>query len=142
MSDGRPDKLTLAVDFDGVIHSYTSGWTGVLDINDPPVDGAIEWLTAMVAEPDVEIIIHSCRFAMEPETAWYWEDVSVSERRAAMSNWLERHGMDSYAISLLNVWFYKGKPHAAVYIDDRGFRFVGDFPSLAILRALKPWNRP
>ena len=34
----------LCVDFDGVIHSYTSGWEGIDMIPDPPVEGAIKWL--------------------------------------------------------------------------------------------------
>ena len=37
-------KPTLCVDFDGVIHSYISGWKGADVIPDPPVPGAIEAL--------------------------------------------------------------------------------------------------
>ena len=37
-------KPILCVDFDGVIHSYASGWKGADAIPDPPVPGAMEFL--------------------------------------------------------------------------------------------------
>ena len=38
-------KKILAIDFDGVLHSYTSGWKGARSIPDPPVYGSLDWLT-------------------------------------------------------------------------------------------------
>ena len=35
---------TVVFDFDGVIHSYTSGWLGETTIPDPPVPGIREAL--------------------------------------------------------------------------------------------------
>ena len=37
-------KPILCLDFDGVIHSYTSGWKGADVIPDPPVPGAMAFL--------------------------------------------------------------------------------------------------
>lgn len=37
-------KPILCVDFDGVIHSYASGWTKTDTVADDPVPGAIGWL--------------------------------------------------------------------------------------------------
>ena len=40
----------LCIDFDGVLHSYSSGWKGARNIPDPPVTGAIEWLDSLVED--------------------------------------------------------------------------------------------
>ena len=37
-------KPILCLDFDGVIHSYTSGWQGAGVAADPPVKGTLEYL--------------------------------------------------------------------------------------------------
>lgn len=55
-------KQTVVFDFDGVIHSYTSGWKGATVIPDPPVPGIKEaikksdsfimwWLSPLVVLP-------------------------------------------------------------------------------------------
>ena len=46
-------KPILCVDFDGVIHSYSSGWKGANVVSDPPVDGAISFLLAAIEQFDV-----------------------------------------------------------------------------------------
>ena len=37
-----PGDYSVILDFDGVIHSYASGWQGTTVIHDPPVDGMRE----------------------------------------------------------------------------------------------------
>src|SRR5271156_1345745 len=37
-------KPILCLDFDGVIHSYSSGWKGADVIPDPPVAGAMQFI--------------------------------------------------------------------------------------------------
>ena len=42
--DYDPIKTILALDFDGVINSYSSGYTAEDVLPDPPVEGALEAL--------------------------------------------------------------------------------------------------
>lgn len=48
-------KPILNLDFDGVLHSYTSGWQGAHIVGDPPVPGAAAFLIAAVKAFDVHI---------------------------------------------------------------------------------------
>lgn len=56
-----PREFRIAIDFDNVVHSYTSPWSHAADIADPPLPGAIEWLERLAAE-GARIILHTCRF--------------------------------------------------------------------------------
>ena len=40
----------LCLDFDGVIHSFTSGWRGAGIIPDPPVPGALDFIKDATGE--------------------------------------------------------------------------------------------
>jgi hypothetical protein len=122
----RPLDLgpTIAVDFDGVIHSYVSGWKGVDGIPDPPVPGAIEWLNDVVTE--CRVVIHTTR-AESPKGV------------AAIVEWLKRNGATP---QLYNSTITNKKVPAVVYIDDRAFRFTGTFPSIEkLLIGMKPWYK-
>lgn len=130
---------TIAIDFDGVIHSYTSGWQGAHVIPDSPVTGAIEFLSYFCEDSvDVNVVIFSSR-------AKTWRG------RWAIRTWLRKHsgsywqenwqcrGIESIKITAV-------KPAAAVYIDDRAQRFEGTFPELTResineLVDRKPWNK-
>lgn len=50
-------KPTLCFDFDGVIHSYTSGWKGAEVIPDPPVEGIKEALTELQRDYKITILL-------------------------------------------------------------------------------------
>ena len=55
-------KKTVVFDFDGVIHSYSSGWKGARNIPDPPVPG-IEDALREVHNAGYEVVIVSTRCA-------------------------------------------------------------------------------
>jgi hypothetical protein len=131
------NKPTLCVDFDGVIHSYTSGWKGAAEIPDPPVPGALEWLWRATETFDVKVYSSRSR---DPEAiiamrSWM--------RVQSAHIWEHEHPMcfgcapDDYPID-----FVHEKPAAFLTIDDRAICFDGDWSKLnpAELRKFKPWN--
>lgn len=135
--ENDPNKPTLCVDFDGVIHSYTSGWQGIDEIPDPPVYGAIEALHEYAKHFNVKI---------------YSARSSEYKGLCAMSDYMRKHvaiylqSLSSEEIEAIDqplidvIGFPSSKPSAIVYIDDRGFRFEGIFPTVEeIMRLSVPW---
>ncbi|MDQ3031647.1 MAG: hypothetical protein M3Y87_04460 [Myxococcota bacterium] len=120
----RRRRDTICVDFDGVLHSYTSGWKGGTVIPDPPVPGAIEWLAR--AHERYELAILSTR-------------TRESGAADAMRAWLRDHGLAPEIVDRIS--FPRSKPPARVYIDDRGWRFEGTFPTLEEIDGFEPWNK-
>jgi hypothetical protein len=119
-------KPSIALDFDGVLHSYTSGWTGVVP-KDPPVEGALEFFKWLV-DAGFTISIFSTR-ANSP----------VGVR--AIRNW-----MLSYGFPIGRRTISAAKPNADIYVDDRGFRFEGDFNAVKTFLEKnnlnpKPWYK-
>lgn len=128
----------LCVDFDGVIHSYTSGWEGPRVISDPPVPGAIKWLESLMDVPDAlgamtapgkfRVMIYSSR-------SKHWGG------RRAMKRWLIKHGLPREYITDKILTFPAKKPAAFMTVDDRAFCFLGTFPDADWMRSFKPWNK-
>ena len=63
-----------------------------------------------------------------------------------MRAWLREHGGNCWNESpcgpgLEDVKFPTEKPAAFVGIDDRVLTFTGEWPTIADLRAFKPWNK-
>lgn len=115
---------SICVDFDGVIHSYASGFKGNGVVPDPPVPGALEWLDECL-RAGLQVAIYSAR------------SCSVTGI-AGMRAWFVRHGFDPDRLV-----FPQSKPAAGLYIDDRGYHFTGDnFPSPEEILAFRPWWYP
>lgn len=114
-------KSALAIDFDGVLHSYTSGWKGHDCVPDVPTLGAREFIAAVTAG-GYEPIVHSSR-------------ASSPAGRAAVKDWLRAHGFPPLEVTQF-------KPAALVYIDDRAWRFEGRWPTPDELTAAAlPWTK-
>ncbi len=131
------DKPILCLDFDGVIHSYTSGWQGPLVIADDVTDGFFEWLDQ--AAQHFKIVVYSSR-SKEPGASDAMALWMADQRR----KWRERGGVSSVPDgSEVQVEFAGTKPPAFLQIDDRAVQFQGDWSSLdpAELRTFKPWNK-
>lgn len=130
-------KYIVCCDFDGVIHSYETGWVGdACIIPDPPVPRALAWLEHMYdvrrdhmesdGRNELQVCIYSSRSkspgAVAAMQAWFlgWE------LREDVLEWLQ---------------FPTQKPAASMTIDDRAFCFEGEFPSPEWLIRFLPWNR-
>jgi len=130
----------LCLDFDGVLHSYTSGWKGARVIPDGPMPGAIDWLRSLLTDAE-------CVCAMAPRYDRF--DVQIYSSRSrywggrrAMRNWLAyqfvQAGYYRQLVELLK--FPKAKPPAFLTIDDRAMCFTGEFPTVDEMQAFKPFR--
>lgn len=126
----------LCIDFDGVLHSYTSGWKGPRCIPDGPIPGAIEWLDSLVEDGDAVC-------AMAPRFRDFDVCIFSSRNRywggkAAMKNWLIKHGFPKHKIE--NIRFPLFKPAAFLMIDDRCLKFTGVFPTTEEMKRFRTWQ--
>ena len=97
-------KPTVVFDFDGVIHSYTSGWKGTAEIPDPPVPGIGEAITKL-RQLGYRVVVVSTR-------------CSTAEGMGAVRRFLRDNGIIVDDVMM-------EKPPAICYIDDRAIRFDG-----------------
>lgn len=138
-------KPIISVDFDGVIHSYSSGWKGAGNIPDDPVPGAIQALLGYL-DAGFTVAIFSSRSKslfgrwamkrwMRKHLAEYWTEGSASLSFAEAECWGD-------AAAVVNrfswPWF---KPSAVLTIDDRAVCFDGKFPDVETVRRFQPWNK-
>lgn len=136
----EPHKPLLCLDFDGVLHSYTTPWRGAAIIPDPPVPGAIAWLLA--AMEHWEIAIFSARSV--PTTGG--ERSGVQAMRLWLQEWLIKEGLldkhQAFTVVQVGIQWPVHKPPAVLTIDDRAITFDGDWSLLdpAALLDFKPWN--
>jgi hypothetical protein len=127
------NKPILCLDFDGVIHSYTSGWQGDTTISDPVVPGFFEW--AEQAAKYFKLVIYSSR-SKNPEAIRAMLMYLHEQRelwRAA--------GGKTETFEPLSFEFADEKPAAFLTIDDRALTFDGTWPDVEMLRAFRPWNK-
>ena len=113
-------KQTVVFDFDGVVHSYISGWKGLTEIPDPPVEGIKDCIKLL--REKYRVVIVSSRSA------------NLTGRRA-IEDWLEKYGIEVDDVCC-------EKPPAIVYIDDRAICFDGDVKGLmSKIDSFKPWMK-
>lgn len=125
-------KQILTLDFDGVCHSYTSGWQGVDVIPDPPVDGLFPFL--LEAQEHFEINIYSSR-SSSVKGRWAMMDWFRNHYKEWLVDYPEKEGVE------LVLKYPATKPPAKVALDDRVLTFEGTWPDLETLIDFKPWNK-
>lgn len=121
----------LCLDFDGVIHQYSSPWVSASHIPDPPVDGALEFIRN--AQHEFEIHIYSSRsrslFGRRAMKKWLME--------ALVTEFGPHHGHACF--QAIHWPFFK--PSAFLTLDDRAQQFTGQWPDPYHLLAFRPWNK-
>lgn len=130
----------ICCDFDGVLHGYQSGWKGADVIPDPPVPGAMEWLSEIAFDVRFEVHVYSSR-SKAPRGVDAMQKWLAAHLKAYFTLWNGDEAPRLVSEVLERLHFPTQKPAAAMTIDDRAFRFEGDFPSTAWLLNFKPWNK-
>ncbi|HYE93919.1 MAG TPA: hypothetical protein VEA38_23010 [Terriglobales bacterium] len=114
---------TIALDFDGVLHPYTRGWTGPVPDDEPPTYGAVAAVQRIKNE-GYRVSIFTCR-------------ALTADGRAGVIAWCKRYGIEADEVTAI-------KPHAVLYVDDRAIRFEGNWSQVVIWARQpvlqKPWN--
>lgn len=124
-------RLIVAVDFNGVIHDHPPGFKGKCEPGSPAIPGAIAWLKEIAEEYDVFLVSAS---------------FSRADFITAAKAWLEATGIPRpWMMPVLTgrskLTLTPFKPPCQIFVDDRGFCFQGEFPSVSEIKAFKPWNR-
>ena len=134
----------LCLDFDGVIHSYTSGWKGAKVIPDPPVPGAIEFIQNVINSEKFELHIFSSRSNQEGGIQamqdWLFEHCSKAMDETPPGSLMTKDAIIQTVVYNIIKWPTE-KPPALLTIDDRAFCFEGKWPTLDYIADFKPWNK-
>lgn len=118
----KNEKPILVLDFDGVLHSYKSGWMGADNIPDEPVSGAVEFCCKALDNFRIWIVSSRC---------------GQTGGTQAIVDWLTKY---KFPMGIL-VSMDGGKPAAFVTLDDRAITFTGKFPDPVDLLDFKPWHK-
>lgn len=101
----RRRRRTICLDFDGVVHSYLSGWHGETIISDPPIHRVEQAIRQL--RKDYRVVVFSARCRSD-------------EGVEAIMDWLAKHEIEVDEVC-------RNKPPAHIYVDDRAVRFTGDW---------------
>jgi hypothetical protein len=123
VQDSHGGEKTIAVDFDGVINSYKSGWQGPTK-TDEPVLSAAEGISGLWNR-GYKIIIFSTR-------------ANTQEGTDTIREYIRRHTENDLLANSIEIT--DRKPIADMYIDDRAIQFTGDWEeTLKQIETFEPW---
>ena len=110
----------VVLDFDGVIHSYASGWQGVDVVPDPPVP-LIDEEIKRIRAAGYRVVVVSTRCA-------------TPEGMGSVRRYLRENGIEVDDVAA-------EKPPAKVYVDDRAMLFDGNPKGLLEkIQQFRPWQ--
>ncbi len=153
----NPNKPMITLDFDGVIHQYTSPWVSAEIIPDPPVEGAIEWLFKARVKYDLAILSARSKEPGGIQAMQRWlkrhlvkwlqapGKVSQIQARQTLAGYHPETNDDQYELltwadSVVNsIQWPTTKLPSMLYIDDNGYRFEGKWPDVDALDDLESW---
>lgn len=132
-----PYKRLIAVDFDGVLHAYTTPWSDAATISDGPTPGAMRFLRDLAEDQRFDVVVVSSRcsnpLAVERIEAWL--------QKHLMAEFGEHDGHEIFSSGLRVMRSDEGKLPAFLTLDDRANQFTGTWPDLDQLAVFKPWNK-
>ncbi len=156
-------KPILCLDFDGVVHSYTSGWKGPRNIPDRAMPGALEFIVK--AQESFKVSIFSSRsnylFGRHAMKKWLFAEydkliylgLNKDDAIDNIPEWFTKLMFTTYTLDpiyiiiddtiksiIKNIDFPKHKPPALITVDDRCFKFEGKWPTVEYLENFKPWK--
>lgn len=137
--DHRP---ILALDFDGVCHSYTSGWINAWTAPDPPVPGLFEFLGQALKTFRVAIYSSRSEFPHGRDCMREWFTVYAIEHFMYVADPDDENSSPhALAKAIVDQLEYPvSKPAAFVTLDDRAITFTGHWPDVAQLKSFRTWN--
>jgi hypothetical protein len=123
VQDTSTGERAIAIDFDGVINSYKSGWKGPTE-TDEPVLSAAESVNGLWNR-GYKLIIFSTR-------------ANTPEGITTIREYLRKHTENNELADSIEIT--DRKPIADVYIDDRAIPFNGDWEeTIGQIEGFKPW---
>ena len=121
-------KPFIGIDFDGVIAKST--------VNGPTTDGID---AEVVVDPETGMT--SIEFIREA-VKHFWVVICstrccIPAAKGVLAAWLVEKGLEKEVLKQLTITDQKPP---GIILDDRGWRFTGQFPSMAELLAFIPWH--
>lgn len=118
------NSKNIAIDFDGVIHKCSRGYFDGT-VYDDPIDGSLDSLRK-IKNMGYNIIIFSCKSRSDRPK------VNGIDGTQMIWEWLAKHGVDHLVSDVVSE-----KPRAAIFIDDKGYRFQNWEDTIAFVENLK-----
>tara|TARA_Y100001938_G_C7776209_1_gene275672 strand:- start:153 stop:548 length:396 start_codon:yes stop_codon:yes gene_type:complete len=115
------DLKNLAIDFDGVIHTFDKGWYDGTCYGEP-IEGSLEAIKKL--SESYTIIIFTAK--AKPSRPL----VNGKTGTELVEEWLTKHGVMQYVKEITSE-----KPRSQIYIDDKGYHFVNWKDTLEHLEA-------
>tara|TARA_R100001163_G_scaffold65613_1_gene63528 strand:- start:587 stop:1579 length:993 start_codon:yes stop_codon:yes gene_type:complete len=114
---GLEDELdTLAIDFDGVVHTFDKGWHDGTCYGDP-IEGSLEALRSLAQ--DWRLVLFTAK--VKPDRPM----VNGKTGYELVDEWLNTHGVRDLFHEITHE-----KPRADHYIDDKAIEFTGNWKSV------------